>query len=260
MPKIIGGSLHEHREQTRQKLFAALSALMAEQGFDAITLAEIAGAAGVGRTAVYNHFPDKESLLLGFITHETEQYAATLQRSLDDIDDPTEQLQMYVRQQAALTRVYHLAPGPELRSVLSRGTQQRVREHVVVVEQILRAHPRRRHRLRRVPRAGPRRHGAPDQRVPVGPRRARRRPRARAGDPADRAVRAARRRRPRARAGLTGEPRTARTAAPHRPPTTAATRPRVGPASGRPRDGPSRSSSPSCRACRRCLPTRRRGC
>ncbi len=30
MPKIIGGSLHEHREQTRQKLFAALSALMAE--------------------------------------------------------------------------------------------------------------------------------------------------------------------------------------------------------------------------------------
>ena len=28
MPKIIGGSLHEHREQTRQKLFAALSSLI----------------------------------------------------------------------------------------------------------------------------------------------------------------------------------------------------------------------------------------
>ncbi|NKY41515.1 TetR/AcrR family transcriptional regulator [Cellulomonas septica] len=138
MPKIIGGSLHEHREQTRSKLFAALSALMAERGFDAITLAEIAQAAGVGRTAVYNHFPDKEALLLGFITHETEQYTATLQRSLDDIDDPVEQLRTYVRQQASLTRVYHVAPGPELRSVLSRGAQQRVREHVVVVEQILR--------------------------------------------------------------------------------------------------------------------------
>ncbi|GCE75775.1 TetR/AcrR family transcriptional regulator [Cellulomonas biazotea] len=138
MPKIIGGSLHEHREQTRSKLFAALSALMAERGFDAITLAEIAQAAGVGRTAVYNHFPDKESLLLGFITHETEQYTASLQRSLDDIDDPVEQLRTYVRQQASLTRVYHVAPGPELRSVLSRGAQQRVREHVVLVEQILR--------------------------------------------------------------------------------------------------------------------------
>ncbi|MGY4644039.1 TetR/AcrR family transcriptional regulator [Cellulomonas sp. URHB0016] len=138
MPKIIGGSLHEHREQTRQKLFAALSTLMAEQGFDAITLADIAHAAGVGRTAVYNHFPDKEALLLGFITHETEQYAATLQRALDDIDDPVEQLRAYVRAQAQLKRVYHVAPGPELRSVLSRGTQARVREHVVVVEQLLR--------------------------------------------------------------------------------------------------------------------------
>ena len=94
---------------------------------------------GVGRTAVYNHFPDKESLLLGFITHETEQYAATLQRSLDDIDDPDRAAaDATSASRPQLTRVYHLAPGPELRSVLSRGTQQRVREHVVVVEQILR--------------------------------------------------------------------------------------------------------------------------
>ncbi|WP_066583728.1 TetR/AcrR family transcriptional regulator [Cellulomonas timonensis] len=138
MPKIIGGSLHEHREQTRHKLFAALSTLMEERGFDAITLADIAAAAGVGRTAVYNHFPDKESLLVAFITDETEQYVATLERSLEDIDDPTDQLRAYVFAQAQLKRVYHLAPGPDLRSVLSRATQQRVREHVMLVEQILR--------------------------------------------------------------------------------------------------------------------------
>lgn len=138
MPKIIGGSLHEHRAQTRQKLFAALSSLMADRGFDAITLADIASAAGIGRTAVYNHFPDKESLLVGFITHETEQYVATLERTLQDVEDPVEQLRTYVRAQAQLKRVYHLAPGPDLRSVLSRATQQRVREHVHLVEQILR--------------------------------------------------------------------------------------------------------------------------
>jgi len=138
MPKIIGGSLHEHREQTRQKLFTALSTLMEDRGFDAITLADIAAAAGVGRTAVYNHFADKESLLVAFITDETEQYVATLERSLVDVEDPTEQLRAYVRAQAQLKRVYHLAPGPDLRSVLSRATQQRVREHVMLVEQILR--------------------------------------------------------------------------------------------------------------------------
>jgi AcrR family transcriptional regulator len=138
MPKIIGGSLHEHRAQTRQKLFAALSALMAERGFDTITLAEIAGAAGVGRTAVYNHFPDKEAVLLGFITHETEQYVTTLERALTDVDDPVQQLRTYVRQQARLERVFHLTPGPELRTILSRPAQRRLHEHVAVVEQILR--------------------------------------------------------------------------------------------------------------------------
>ena len=138
MPKIIGGSLHEHREQTRQRLFAALSRLMRERGFDAITLADVAAAAGIGRTAVYNHFPDKESLLVGFITFETEQYVATLERSLADVSDPIEQLRTYVRAQNELKRDYRLAPGPDLRSVLSRATQQRVREHVSLVERLLR--------------------------------------------------------------------------------------------------------------------------
>jgi AcrR family transcriptional regulator len=138
MPKIIGGSLHEHREQTRLKLFGALSRLMGERGFDAITLADIAQAAGVGRTAVYNHFADKESMLVGFIMHETEQYVAALEAEIAGVDDPTGQLRAYVRGQCVLKRDYHLAPGPDLRSVLSRSTQQRVREHVVIVESLLR--------------------------------------------------------------------------------------------------------------------------
>lgn len=138
MPKIIGGSLHEHREQTRQRLFTALSTLMAERGFDAISFADIAAAAGVGRTAVYNHFSDKEALLMGFITFETERYVETLKRSLEGVEDPLQQLRTYVQAQARLKRVFHLAPGPDLRTVLSRGTQQRLREHAVVVEDILR--------------------------------------------------------------------------------------------------------------------------
>ncbi|WP_250445284.1 TetR/AcrR family transcriptional regulator [Actinotalea sp. C106] len=138
MPKIIGGSLTEHREQTRNKLFAALTALMADRGFDAITLADIAGAAGIGRTAVYNHFPDKESLLLAFITHETDQWVASLERALNGVEDPVEQMRAYVRQQAQLKRVFHLAPGPELRSVLSPSTRARLREHAEPVEELLR--------------------------------------------------------------------------------------------------------------------------
>jgi AcrR family transcriptional regulator len=138
MPKIIGGSLHEHREQTRTKLFGALAELMSERGFDHITLADIAAHAGIGRTAVYNHFADKESLLLGYITYETSQYAERLEVALADVADPVEQLRTYVRQQADLTRDFHLAPGPDLRTVLSPETAGRLREHAVVVEDILR--------------------------------------------------------------------------------------------------------------------------
>ncbi len=138
MPKIIGNSLHEHRQMTRHRLFTALSALMSERGFDTITLADIAAEAGVGRTAVYNHFPDKEALLLGFITHETEEYARSLEKAIEGVEDPVEQLRTYIRQQAQLSRMFHLAPGPDLRTVLSRPTLQRLREHAVIVESILR--------------------------------------------------------------------------------------------------------------------------
>lgn len=138
MPKIIGGSLTAHREQTRHKLFAALTALMSERGFDAVTLADVATAAGMGRTAVYNHFADKEALLLAFITHETEQWLASLERSLEGVTDPVEQMRTYVRQHAQLKRVFHLAPGPDLRSVLAPSTAARLREHAEPVEELLR--------------------------------------------------------------------------------------------------------------------------
>ena len=94
--------LRKDAERNRQRILDAARELFAERGLG-VTLNDVAHHAGVGVGTVYRRFPDKESLLLGFITHETEQYAATLQRALDDIDDPTEQLSTYVRQQAALT-------------------------------------------------------------------------------------------------------------------------------------------------------------
>jgi AcrR family transcriptional regulator len=137
MPKIIGGSLREHREQTRRRLFDALSALLAERGFDQITLADIAATAGVGRTAVYNHFADKEALLVAFIADETAQYAEGIQRQLDQIADPVAQLRHYVRAQVLL-RHEHNMPSTDLRALVSRPTQARLHDHVVAFEAVLR--------------------------------------------------------------------------------------------------------------------------
>jgi len=137
VPKILGSSLAEHREQVRGKLFAALSELMEANGFDAVSMADIASRAGVGRTSVYNHFPDKEAVLLAFIEHETEAYVRALRSSLEHVDRTEEQLRVYVREQINLKSVYHLAPGPDLRTVVSRETQMRLREHVHQVTELL---------------------------------------------------------------------------------------------------------------------------
>jgi AcrR family transcriptional regulator len=138
VPKIIGSTLAEHREQVRTRLFVALARLMDSTGFDTLTMSDIAAEAGVGRTSVYNHFADKESLLIGYIEHETAAFLADLRQALEDVDDPEERLRVYIRQQIQLKTTYHLAPGPDLRSVVSRETLTRLREHVQEVEQLLR--------------------------------------------------------------------------------------------------------------------------
>ena len=136
VPKIIGASLREHREQVQSRLFDALAELIGEEGFDAVTLSQVAARAGVGRTAVYNHFDDKEAMLLGLTMHETNKWARALELALDGVTDPVERLRVYMRQRLVLKPEYQFAP--DLRRVLSAKTQAKMRDHVVLVEGILR--------------------------------------------------------------------------------------------------------------------------
>ena len=139
MPKIMGATIAEHREVTRARLFDALSTLMSARGFDAISLADIAAEAGIGRTAVYNHFADKEALLIAFIDHETNEYLSLLEVALGATSDPLERLRLYIRRQFQLRTFYHFAPGPALTQVVSPGTVEKLRVHVALVETHLHA-------------------------------------------------------------------------------------------------------------------------
>ena len=137
MPKIMGNSLAEHRERTRTALFDALSELMNRHSFDKITLSDVAAHAGVGRTAVYNHFADKEDLLLAFMEHETARYANELSVALAGIEDPIDRLRIYVRQQALIKRHFHFPATGPLAGSVSRGTAGRLRAHAELVTQML---------------------------------------------------------------------------------------------------------------------------
>jgi AcrR family transcriptional regulator len=139
MPKIIGKSLSEHREHVRHRVFDALRHQLYERGFDAITLAGVAAEAELGRTAMYNHFPDKETLLVAFVEEETNKYVRRLAEAVSAIEDPVAKLATFVRLQLTALAEYHLPPGSTLASALAPSAYQRVAAHADPITDQLRA-------------------------------------------------------------------------------------------------------------------------
>ncbi|MGB0100346.1 MAG: TetR/AcrR family transcriptional regulator [Nocardioides sp.] len=138
MPRISGDSLQQHRDQLRRRVFEAFAELMGERSFDAISMAAIAERAELGRTSIYHHFPDKESVVVAFASHETEQYLDRLRDVLTDAETPRDRLRLYVRHQVAEGERFHMGLGPQLYGVLGPESRQAIREHVVAVEDVLR--------------------------------------------------------------------------------------------------------------------------
>ena len=138
MPRIEAGTLREHRELVHARVFAAFAELMAERSFDAITMAQLAERAGLGRTAIYHHFPDKESVVVAFAMHETARYVDSLEALLAGVEDPAERLRVYVRNHLDSGERFHMGLGPQLYGVLPESSRGEIREHVLAVEQVLR--------------------------------------------------------------------------------------------------------------------------
>ena len=137
MPKIIGESLASHRELTRARLFDALGSLMGEQSFESITMSQIAERAGVGRTAVYNHFADKEVLLLAYMREVTSEFARILTQRLDAEPDPLMRLRIYVRSHLQMIGRYHVKAGMGLRRQMSGQGASHLHDHAGIVGELL---------------------------------------------------------------------------------------------------------------------------
>ncbi|MBB4854070.1 AcrR family transcriptional regulator [Mycobacteroides chelonae] len=138
MPRISASSVEEHREQVHRRVFEAFAELMAEQSFDAITMAKLATAAGIGRTAIYHHFADKEAVIVEFASHETSRYLEGLRTALAVGNDPAQRLRIYVRHQFETGQQFHMGLGTQLYGALSPDAMVAIHEHVVAVEEVLR--------------------------------------------------------------------------------------------------------------------------
>ena len=137
MSKIIGESLASHRELTRARLFEALGSLMGEQSFESITMSQIAERAGVGRTAVYNHFADKEVLLLAYMREVTGEFARVLTQRLEAEPDPLMRLRIYIRSHLQMIGRYHVKAGMGLRRHMSGQGASHLHDHAGVVGEVL---------------------------------------------------------------------------------------------------------------------------
>jgi AcrR family transcriptional regulator len=70
MPRIRAASIDEHKALTRSALLASAKALIAEAGTAELPLGEIALAAGVGRTTLYDYFVDRDDLIATLVEAE----------------------------------------------------------------------------------------------------------------------------------------------------------------------------------------------
>jgi AcrR family transcriptional regulator len=138
VPKISASSVEEHREQVQRRVFEAFATLMAGHSFDAITMAKLAAEAGIGRTAIYHHFADKEAVVVAFASHETSRYIDGLRAQLVGAGDPVQRLRIYINFQLDAGQQFHMGLGPQLYGALSADTMRAIREHVVAIEDVLR--------------------------------------------------------------------------------------------------------------------------
>lgn len=70
MPRIRATSIDEHKALTRRALIESAKELIAAAGTAEVPLGEVALAAGVGRTTLYDYFTDRDDLIATMVEEE----------------------------------------------------------------------------------------------------------------------------------------------------------------------------------------------
>ncbi|HVR78069.1 MAG TPA: TetR/AcrR family transcriptional regulator [Acidimicrobiia bacterium] len=92
MPRIRATSIDEHKALTRSALLESAKELIADAGTAAIPLAEVALAAGVGRTTLYDYFTDRDDLIATMVEDELPGVVDRLIAGSSVTDSPSARL------------------------------------------------------------------------------------------------------------------------------------------------------------------------
>lgn len=83
------GLREQNRAEQRERILAAAFDLFAERGFDEVTVADVARAAGVARATVFNHFESKQGLIEAITVQMLGFYRQMLDDALALLDTPS---------------------------------------------------------------------------------------------------------------------------------------------------------------------------
>lgn len=137
MPRISAATNAAQRENTKRAILDSFGEILYTRGLPGLTMTDVAKNAGIGRTAVYNYFADMGELLVAYALDETERFLNELRVGLDSIENPIDQLAVYVRLQINDLARRHLPPGPAMRSMLSPESYAKLGKHVHELQMVL---------------------------------------------------------------------------------------------------------------------------
>ncbi|WP_426574017.1 TetR/AcrR family transcriptional regulator [Aquihabitans sp. McL0605] len=95
MPRISAGSVAEHVARQEQAVFDAAIRLFTEQGYRAVTLADIAAEVGLARNSLYRYFPTKASILLQWFRNEMPELVQTSTELLEGDGPPARRIERW---------------------------------------------------------------------------------------------------------------------------------------------------------------------
>lgn len=99
MPKILAGSVAEHRALIRCRILDAFGQQLHEHGYSGVTLAKVAAAAGIARNTIYNYAADKDELMLMFVQRSVDDFVASTADSLAAMPTAGDKLKFVIRAQ-----------------------------------------------------------------------------------------------------------------------------------------------------------------
>jgi AcrR family transcriptional regulator len=133
VPRLWKETITEHRREVREAILDAAAALVDERGLTAVTMSQIAEAAGIGRATLYKYFPDVEAILLAWHERQVGRHLEQLAAVRDRPGAPGARLAAVLE---AYARIVHAHP--HAHAGADPGAQLHRREHVAGAQRRLR--------------------------------------------------------------------------------------------------------------------------